>query len=218
MQHLRNVLRLAGAAVVAAAVMTACSDAPSAPLASPTTGAPSLARSGKSQDTVSAATSTSPTTVLATPGTAPGLLRTTPLADSVKTTFVITPLGGSFSLPDAGLTVYVPANAYPAGTITITATAVPGDVVAYEFEPHGIQFALPLVAIQDLTATNWQSKGTGATYDVGYFAAPSDLDVGSKTALVRELLPRSFDPLGRRLIFQISHFSGYMVAWGRSCW
>jgi hypothetical protein len=202
------------AALVAAVTLAACSDAPSAPGASPAAAAPTLAKGGKSADTVSTATSTTTTTVLATPASAQGVLRTTPLADTVKTTFTITPLGGSFSLPGTGLTVYVPPNAYPAGPLTITATAVPGDVVAYEFEPHGVRFALPLVAIQDLTATNWQSKGIGATYDVGYFSAATDLNVDAKTALVRELLPRSIDVLGVRLIFQISHFSGYMVAWG----
>jgi hypothetical protein len=222
MSHLRNTpaprvrARIArgvlAAAIALAGLTTACADAPSSPLAAP--AAPSAAKGGKQQDTVSAATSTTTTTVLATPSTAQGLLRTTPLAAPVTTSFVVTPLGGTFTLPGAGLLVVVPPNAHPAGPITITATAVPGDVVAYEFEPHGTVFAAPIVAVQDLTATNWQSKGTGATYDVGYFSASTDLDLGAKTALVRELLPRTIDVLGVRLIFQMSHFSGYMVSWG----
>jgi hypothetical protein len=163
---------------------------------------------------VSSAISTTTTTYLATPGTVQGLRRTTPLADSVKVSFTITALGGNFTLPGSGLTVIVPPNVYPAGPLTITATALPGDVVAYEFQPHGVQFAVPLVGIQDLTNTDWLSKGSTATYDVGYFAASADLNADTKTALVRELPPRSFDLLGKRLIFQVSHFSGYMVSWG----
>src|SRR5688572_30533049 len=81
------------------------------------------------------------------------LRRKTPLTvDEVKSARVGL-LGATIILPKSGLTVVVPPLAAPIGT-TITVRAPKGDLVGYEFGPHGIRFRLPVVLTQDLTKTN----------------------------------------------------------------
>src|SRR5688572_9173120 len=81
------------------------------------------------------------------------LRRKTPLtSDEVKSARVGL-LGATIILPKSGLTVVVPPLAAPIGT-TITVRAPKGDLVGYEFGPHGIRFRLPVVLTQDLTKVN----------------------------------------------------------------
>ena len=82
-----------------------------------------------------------------------GLQRTTPLAAPITVSKVIGADGGTLSIPEAGVTVTVPRGAL-AQTTTITMTARAGSLVAYDFAPHGITFAKPLVFSQQLRGTN----------------------------------------------------------------
>ena len=86
------------------------------------------------------------------------LLRKTPIT-SVTASATIGPLGGVLALPSAGLTVVVPPLAVTTAT-KMSVTAVAGSSVAYEFEPHGIKFTVPLVATQSLKGTQAQSGGS----------------------------------------------------------
>ena len=63
--------------------------------------------------------------------------------------FRIDQKGGWFSIPEAGLYIFVPANAVSA-PLTISAKALTGDLMAYEFGPHGTKFNVPLQMYQDL--------------------------------------------------------------------
>jgi hypothetical protein len=210
--------------VAVIALMAACADAPSSPAQPLIVAGPSLAKggngNGKSKPgqptgtaTTQAQDSVWPGEVLATPVTAEGLQRKQPLAAEVTASFLVTKAGGYYTLPGTGLSLWVPPFAIPGDTLTITMTAIAGDVVAYHFGPHGTQFSKSLVLTQDLTQTNYQSRA-GATFDVGYFGAEADVNVAARTAPILEKLQNYFDGGAGRLFFAVNHFSGYMVAWG----
>ena len=140
-----------------------------------------------------------------------GLTRTRPLANDLRTTATIGPLGGAFAIPAAGLKVLVPPGAVASPTV-FTATALAGDMVAYDFGPHGATFAVPLQVIQELGATNWKSA---SQIEGGYFAENSQLNDATDQAVVNELLPVSIDVFASKLRMDVWHFSGYMVSSGR---
>lgn len=130
------------------------------------------------------------------------LTRTSALPTQTQVSRTIGPLGGTLSLPAAGLTVIVPPGALLLPT-KITVVAPAGDLVGYHFFPEGISFVLPLLAVQDLSATNASLLGGGL------LAAHFD---GTLSPVVEalELLPLSLlQALG---VFHIAHFSGYVVA------
>jgi hypothetical protein len=140
-----------------------------------------------------------------------GLQRTTPLAAPITVSKSIGAEGGTLTIPQAGVTVVVPRGAL-AQTTTITMTARAGSLVAYDFAPHGITFAKPLVFSQQL-------KGTNATLlsapflQLGYYSDPSLLTkVGG---LVSELLGGTLNTLTWTFTAPIPHFSGYIVTCGR---
>jgi hypothetical protein len=141
----------------------------------------------------------------------------TPVATTQSASAQIGILGGQISLPALGLTVIVPAFAVTTPT-TITVTAVPGSEVAYEFEPHGTQFALPVIVRQSLARTSasddW-GKIRGVLYG-GYFADVTALDQAGATALVDEVLRVSIDKILGTATFTITHFSGYLLGTGET--
>ena len=151
-------------------------------------------------------------TLLANPATVNVVTRNTPLATSVSVTKTIGLLGGTIAIPAAGITVVFPALAVSSPT-QITVTAVAGNEVAYEFAPHGIHFAVPLVATQSLVGTS--AQGTLLqTLNAGYFQSLSDLNLANGTAVVSELLNAGVGVGGLTATFPIYHFSGYLVASG----
>ena len=140
-----------------------------------------------------------------------GLQRTQALAAPITVTKAIGPDGGTLAIPQAGVTVTVPRGAL-AATTTITMTARAGSLVAYDFAPHGITFAKPLVFTQSLAGTN-ASLLTAPLLALGYYSDPSLLTaVGG---LVSELLSGNVSLLSWTFTAKIPHFSGYMVAVGR---
>jgi hypothetical protein len=141
----------------------------------------------------------------------------TPVTTAQSASAVIGFFGGQISLPSLGLTVTVPALAVTSPT-TITVTAVPGTVVAYEFEPHGIQFNVPVIVSQSLSGTSAsQSNGIipGVLYG-GYFADVSAISQLNATSLVDEILRVSIDRVLGSATFSVVHFSGYLLASGES--
>jgi hypothetical protein len=216
-------------AVIAAAVLAACSDAPSAPGSAlapipsfgkggtdPGKGAgngngngglkPGEKSTGGTQDSVWLGTE------LAAPVVAEGLERRQPLADTVSATFVVTKDGGTFPVPGTGLTVWVQPNTV-SGEFPLTVKALPGRAVAYEFGPSGTKFPKSLIMIQDLKGTNYNAR-SGATFDAGYFSSLGDVDASAGTALIKERLQSLFDAESGNFYFAVNHFSGYMVSWG----
>lgn len=187
--------RIAGLAfsVVAAGIATACSvDRVSAPAA-----------------TVPAQAITA--TVAGTLQSVTGLMWNTPIAQPISRSVTVTPRGGTLSIPETGLFVTIPANAVTE-TITITATALPGKLVAYDFQPHGTRFAATIKFKQDLTNTTWYGAANRGPVQGAYFANTSQVNTMTGSADVDEKIPAGIT--GTAVNFWISHFSGYMVAWG----
>src|SRR4051812_35393528 len=151
--------------------------------------------------------------LLAVPTAVNVVTRDVPLATAQSTSALIGVFGGRLTLPGPGLTVIVPPLALTTPT-TITVTAVAGREVAYEFEPHGTQFLVPLRVRQGLTGTSASNAGLLTTVSAGYFQSASDLDQINGTALVSELLGTSLNLWTNSVSFSISHFSGYLIGTG----
>jgi hypothetical protein len=177
--------------------LAGCSDAPTA---APALDAPAALR----QDIVEAAVP------------AQGLQRLNSLAHDITVTARIDRRGGSFSIPEAGLRVVVPSGALT-GTqvVNFTATALAGDVVAYDFGPHGLHFARPLKISQELRGTDW-ANARRDHLEAGYFASRSQLDVENNMVEINEFLPLDVDLSGSRMRFEVEHFSGYIITTGRN--
>ena len=141
-----------------------------------------------------------------------GLKRTAALPAPITVTQVIGSAGGTLRIPEAGVTVTVPAGALASPT-TISMTALAGSLVAYDFAPHGITFARPLEFSQSLSGTN-ASLLSVPSLKLGYY--PDDSLLSGTGALVSELIDGSVDLLGWRFNARIPHFSGYILSCGRA--
>jgi hypothetical protein len=205
---LRRPSLLAALALVALGSLAACADAPSGPR--PVAGdAPSRGLLGGVVGVVGGVVDGVVSTVnsILTPVT--GMLWSTP-ATAVTVRGVIGAEGGSIAIPN-GARLIVPRGAVT-GPVTFSITRVPGRIVAYEFQPHGIRFAVPVQIEQPLAGINLLgislSKIEGA-----YFADVAALDQTTGTAKVSEFRPTVV--LWDRVRFTVDHFSGYMVSTGR---
>jgi hypothetical protein len=135
------------------------------------------------------------------------MLRTTPLVSDIVVSKTIGVLGGTIALPGAGLTIVVPPLAVGKST-NFKITARKGSYVAYDMEPHGTKFLLPLVATQSLAQTN--AKGLlNLQLSLGYYTD------ATRITTVSELLGVQLDLLKLVAISTIRHFSGYIYATGR---
>ena len=179
-----------------AATVSSCSDSPG--ISNPTVAADSPAN----------------TVLLDSAIAVPVVTRDEPLAAPITVSRWIGLLGGTISIPEAGLTVVVPALATLQPTL-ITVTAVAGRQVAYEFSPHGKQFLLPLTVTQRLAGTSAMSGGIlPSVLYAGYFADVADLNQVNATALISELLGTSINAGAGTVTFGVRHFSGYLIASG----
>ena len=141
------------------------------------------------------------------------ITRNTPLANDVSWSFTVGSGGATSSNSAVGLTISVPPGAVSAPTV-IKVTALQGSAVAYSFAPHGLQFSRRVTLTQKLQGTSVGAQLlpnlTGA-----YFANDEDL-LDNGHALVSEVLSGLLHPLSKTFSFPIEHFSGYLVASGRS--
>jgi hypothetical protein len=150
--------------------------------------------------------------------TAKVLLRTELQTVKESGTLTITPkTGGRIVLPKSGLTVTVPAGAITSGSMTIVVTSRPGKAIGYDFEPHGAKFAKALTFSQSLTGTTWAALGKPMLFGV-YHTAPMNTTANtvmsaevSNTRLVTDARTKVVSS-----VFDIRHFSGYVVASGRA--
>lgn len=114
--------------------------------------------------------------------------------------------GGVIEMKGYGLRFTVPPGALDQN-VKITITAIKGGLVAYDFQPHGLQFKKPAKFEQDLRLSlvlPWQKLGGG------YFKDASQIDVENKKAVIDE----SLDAKKSKgwLTFPVKHFSGYLVS------
>jgi hypothetical protein len=136
-----------------------------------------------------------------------GVTRVSPLAQNISVSAVIGSDGGTISIPDAGLTLVVPAGAVTSST-TFTATALAG-----RLEPHGTKFAVPLQFTQDLRKVSLVGVVTAPVLDGAYFTDASRLNQTIGFGAVSEIVPATVDLLRLQVGFPINHFSGYLVSW-----
>lgn len=145
------------------------------------------------------------------------LVRNTPLQDDVSVTQSIGKQGGTLEIPEAGIKVIIPKNAIvpPSNRnqVEITITALKGNEVAYQFEPHGLRFQQPIMVHQDIRSTNaYRNIAMQALMQGAYYQS---LDQALSLASVTEFRPSVFDITTAKLRFSVDHFSGYLVAVGR---
>jgi len=111
-----------------------------------------------------------------------------------------------------GLTITVPPGAVTAPT-RITVTALKGASVAYRFEPHGLQFVVPITLTQKLNGIRLARPLNVPQLFAGYFAGDSlTTDAASGDVRVIEILPVQIDIRGGSAVLHVRHFSGYTVA------
>jgi hypothetical protein len=138
--------------------------------------------------------------------------RSLALDQDVSWSFVAGPGGAVSSNSSVGLTVTVPSGAL-ASTQVIKVTALAGDAVAYRFEPHGLVFQRPVTLKQSLNGVSFSSRDVL----VGAYFKTDRLVVNENgLAQISEVLPVALNPYSRTATFQIEHFSGYILASGRS--
>lgn len=134
------------------------------------------------------------------------------LAKDESWSFDVGPAGTMVRHPSTGLTISVPAGAVAAST-RITVVALRGAPLAYRFEPHGLQFARPLVLTQSLQGLRLGGSLSVPRLFAGYFADDSlATDAATGDARVREILPVQIDVRGHNAVLFVHHFSGYTVA------
>ncbi|MEP6765077.1 MAG: hypothetical protein ABJB66_12230, partial [Gemmatimonadaceae bacterium] len=80
--------------------------------------------------------------------------------------------------------------------------------------PHGTKFLKALSIRQDLNGSNWDKVKVKGVLSGGYFRDRSQVDLIHGTAKLDETFPVILE--SSRVSFDIMHFSGYMVATGRS--
>ena len=139
--------------------------------------------------------------------------RTTPLAEPISWSFTVGANGATSTNAASGLTIAVPRGAL-SSTVTITVTALPGSAVAYRFEPHGLTFSRGVILTQNLAGT---SAGvlSGLLLQGAHF--PGDApEITNGLALVTETVNAHVNLLSNTVSFPIQHFSGWIVATGRS--
>ena len=194
---LRSARADVGIALMTVALVS-CSDVAKGPssVAGPRASAPSLAAT---------ATDSSGTVVT-------GLMWTKSVSQQTVTK-VIGPSGGSLSIPN-GIKVTVPSGAV-ASSVTFSVTRLGGNIVAYDFQPHGMLFAAPLTIQQPTLGTNLFKWDPTTNIQGAYFPLVNTLDQSAGTALVTEFEPTLVSADKAWITFQVRHFSGYMVSMGR---
>lgn len=234
---MRKQVGLFGMLLLGSALMYGCSDAMGPGLAPsneaalskgrPAHAAEAAASKGRPQHSVDAAASTG--RPAHAQDTVSVVQRNRPLARDIAVTQRIGRNGGKIEIRDAGLTVIFPRGAVPVsgphGYVEITVTALRGNHVAYEFQPHGLQFEAPVQVEQHIRFTNVHpsingrknSKSPADAATGAYFPDRRAL-LGDGTAVVTEYqeteAPTTVN--GSRFRWQIEHFSGYLLASNRS--
>lgn len=139
------------------------------------------------------------------------LQRRVPLRTDITVSAVIGAAGGTLAIPSAGFELRVPPGAVNAPT-NFSVTALEGQAVAYEFEPHGVTFNRELRATQDLSVSR-NVLALSPLLKAGYFAERWQISPSGTSALVSEIFSGVVNARLTEFRWGIPHFSGYIVAW-----
>ena len=107
------------------------------------------------------------------------------------------PDGGTLYIGESQL--IIPAGALP-NPVLVTGAVIADTVAAIEFQPHGLQFQIPATLL--ISAKGCPHQKTAA--EVAYI---------DDSFQVLEELPATFDAKHVVVAANISHFSGYAIAW-----
>jgi hypothetical protein len=195
----RSPFRVLALALGAVGMVTACADTPSAPAGSQAPAAPARNLVG---------------TALGALGETVNTLTWSRPARPETVGRVIGREGGSFSLSN-GMRVTVPAGAVQT-PVTFSVTRLPGLIVAYDFQPHGTTFAVPVRIDHPTRDLNLTPLQQASWIQGAYFAGDDALNQTSGTAQVTEFRPTLVEADKKSVSFTVDHFSGYTVAWGRT--
>jgi len=126
--------------------------------------------------------------------------------------------GATLLLPGADFSLTIPAGALSEPT-AITVTASAGPFVAYEMQPHGLQFLKPVLAVQGLRTTASYGTDAGNSVRTAYLpegndsvddndlAAPVEVEAGT-TILY------GTTPVAESHEWILNHFSRYILISG----
>lgn len=122
------------------------------------------------------------------------------------------PEGGEVACPEAGLLLVFPRRAL-SETTEISVRIPRGDLVGYEFAPHGLRFEKKVELIQALEGTEAEENGGILGDLVGAYVDEIDDLVDPMETLTASLLGGSSDADDPEAVrIKIKHFSGYVCA------
>lgn len=139
------------------------------------------------------------------------------LTEDIVRSVTVDRRGGKLEIPETGLKIEIPSNAIPADVdkLTITVTALAGQQMAYEFEPSGTTFRQPLRFEQKIDRQTLLSILLNPPV-VAYFKSRADIDPLTGAIVTFEDLLTNLDFTKDKVKADVWHFSGYIVAWGKS--
>lgn len=127
--------------------------------------------------------------------------RNTPLGRYLTASKVIGAAGGTIAIPDAGVTITIPAGALETATF-VSVTARPGHAVAYDIKPYGLQFAKPVVFEQTLRNTDARPAGIS-------------LSPQNRSGSLSAGISGTIDELTDTFTTTVDRASGYIMSCGR---
>ncbi len=187
-----------GIVAVFTAVLSACSDA-----AGPSVSAPDHSVDPAVDQALANARAVS--SAIPESFVAQGLLRDRALPSAIVVAKLITSEGATIDIPAADFELQIPRGAV-AAPLMITVTALPGEAIAYDFEPHNATFAEPLRLVQRLNHTHVADSSDASMIDQAGIAVASDSVASQAKPGVN----------GDLLSFMLRRFSGYMASTGRN--
>lgn len=130
----------------------------------------------------------------------------------------IGPAGGSLSLPGADFEMTIPQGALEEATL-ISVSSLKGTHVAFDMQPHGLQFRKPVRVVQGLrnTATYGTPAGNGVR---SAYLADAHEQIEDDDSVIPAELPAAttlfyeYVPIAQTHIWYLNHFSRYILISG----
>ncbi|HMI56083.1 MAG TPA: hypothetical protein VK494_07850 [Gemmatimonadaceae bacterium] len=207
---------------MAALVVCACADD------APTLVAPNSGSSVSSTRTTTDVTATTDTTLTADTSITINGSRRSQVVKAVRwdpdrakmeltKTATIGPAGGKISVPRADFTLIFNEGAVTVPTrITVIAKASP--FVVYDFQPHGLVFAAPVYAVQDLKNTGIFGTSLSLSVFGAYISSDTDPAADGTTTAAETTFSsvyfNSKSGIAVQSVWLLKHFSRYMLASG----
>jgi hypothetical protein len=130
-----------------------------------------------------------------------------PLSSDFTRRKVMDRKGGRIHTGRIGVTLEVPKGAIRGRKVEISMTVLAGDGIAVSFAPHGLKFKHPVRLIIDLSKTEEAGALTPGQPVAIYFE-------GESTSTVQGLEVLPVEIKRGKLVVEIHHFSGYLLAGG----